>query len=295
MNGSSKSRSPEARKPTADGRRSTRGAGTKGSVARSESPTKKTPARKMATPRKPRKNARGGSAQPESINGDAPKHEEENVKVQVETEKLPSPDGDDEIEHTKVNIEMPAHSPDLELPNDAEDMLEKAREMVAAANQVGGGGRTTTPLRSKRKASEMDPDDLDAPVGPVAKRARQTELELRKERIKRRALTGIATCVAIGYVSASQRTLWRVFANCAAARWCPASWLSWALFHSQAGSSGTVPALLKIILDWLLFFTPMIPLYVTSFVHGVCATWRAQGMCCAGFLATAANAGLIAW
>ena len=201
MNGSSKSRSPEAKKAAADGRRSTRGATGRGSVARSESPTKKTPARKMATPRKPRnRTVRGGSAQPESINGDLTKHEEETVKVQVETEKLPSPDGEDEIEHTKVNIEMPAHSPDLELPNDAETMLEKAREMVEAANQVGGG-RPTSPLKSKRKASEMDPDDLDAPVGPVAKRARQTELELRKERIKRRALTGIATCVAIGYVA----------------------------------------------------------------------------------------------
>ncbi len=202
MNGASKS-PPATDKKALDGRRSTRGGTTKGSVARSESPTKKA-ARKIATPRKTaRKGRSAASVEPEFANGGSEdtheemvKHEE-NVKVQIESEKHPSADGGQDIEHTKVNIEMPSTHPDLEIPDDAESMLEKAREMVNVANEVGGA-RTTTP-RTKRKAAELDSDG-EVAVGPLAKRAKKVELELRKEKIKRRAVTGIVASLAIGYV-----------------------------------------------------------------------------------------------
>ena len=155
------------------------------------SPTKKTPARKMATPRKPRTTkGRGKSTEPEAVNGDAPN----TVKVEVETEAGP----DDELERTKVNVTMPTDHPELELPDNAEDLLAKAREMVAEAEKISGVPPSAS--KGKRKASELiDGDEPGSPTLPV-KRARTVDLELRKERIKRRALTGIAASLAIGYV-----------------------------------------------------------------------------------------------
>jgi len=199
VNGSAKS--PE--KKPADGRRSTRGR-----TPRSESPSaaKKTPARKIATPRRPRK-GRGAlasvdesaSVEPESINGDAAPLQE-TVKVEVETTTKPSDSGDEEIETTKVNVEMPAGHPELPLPDDTQEMLEVARRMVKEAQKVSGGPSTS---KGKRKAEEMiDEDDevgIEGPA-PTTKRARKMEVELRKEKIKRRALTGIAASLAIGYV-----------------------------------------------------------------------------------------------
>ncbi|KAK3721054.1 hypothetical protein LTR37_003344 [Vermiconidia calcicola] len=168
-----------------DGRRSTR-------AQKSESPTKKMPARKIATPRKPRK-GRGKSVEPESVNGDA--QLQETVKVEVETEAHPTASGDEEIEHTKVNIEMPMGHPDLDIPDDAEGMLAKAREMVAEAEKIGG----PSTLKGKRKAVEMiDSDDEEAIGSAPTKRARKAELELRKERLRRKTLTGIATTLAFG-------------------------------------------------------------------------------------------------
>lgn len=190
LNGSSKS--PDTKKASTDGRRSTRG---KSSAARSESPTKKTPGRKIATPRKPRK-GRGKSAEPDTaVNGEVEK--QETVKVEVETQRLPSPDGDEEIERTKVNVEMPASHPDLELPDNAEEMLEKAREMVAEANSVGGA-RPKSPKGKRKAADALDAEDGEGSAQPVVKRAKKAELEIRKERIKRRALTGIVASLAIG-------------------------------------------------------------------------------------------------
>nr|POE71966.1 hypothetical protein CFP56_11842 [Quercus suber] len=202
-----------------DGRRSTRRGG---SVSvRSESPTKeskiKTPARKIATPRTKRGRGRpalgsvdegGISLESESINGDAHKHEEtssrptsrrETVKIEVETTTTELPGDDEEVEHTKVNIEMPTGHPDLELPNDAEAMLEKARQMVREANSISGP--STTSKVSKRKAEEMvEADDEVGLEGPAsrANKTRKMEVELRKERIRRRAMAGIAATLFIG-------------------------------------------------------------------------------------------------
>ena len=194
VNGSG--RSPE--KKSTDGKRSMRGRS-----ARSESPSaaKKTSARKIATPRKPRK-GRGtltsvdenASVEPESVNGDA-QLLQDTVKVEVETTTRPSEDGDEEVESTRVNVELPTGHPNLPLPDDAQEMLETARKMVREAQKVDGSSTS----KGKRKAEEMiDEDSLEGPV-PAVKRARKMEVELRKEKVKRRTITGIAVSLAFGY------------------------------------------------------------------------------------------------
>lgn len=198
-------RSPE--KP--DGRRSARGRS-----LRSASPMKKDAStRKYATPRKTRK-PRGAlkfdedaaaiaEEAAESINGElataTARQSTENVKVEVETVMQPSPEGD-EIESTKVNIEMPAGLPELKLPNDAQAMLAEARAMVHEAEKINGTNSSSA--KGKRKAEEMvEDDDEEAELLPP-KRVKAVQTELRKEKIKRRAITGIAAGLAFGYVLA---------------------------------------------------------------------------------------------
>lgn len=199
-NGTKKSKSPTPKKTA--GRRSVR-------AARSESPVKKTPARKIATPRKPRTTRRKAEAEEEAasvtgdaVNGDAQGDAEEKVRVEIENAAQPTADGEEEIEQTKVNIQMPASHPDLEVPDNAQDMLAQAREMVDEANKLNGTSTGTVKGKGKRKADEIaaDEDEVPAAAGPEVKRAKTVQLELRKERIKRRALTGIAASLAIGYV-----------------------------------------------------------------------------------------------
>lgn len=198
-------RSPE--KP--DGRRSTRGRS-----LRSASPMKKDAStRKFATPRKTRK-PRGtlkfeeeaaaiAEEAAESLNGELAtahaRQSTENVKVEVETVMKPSPDGDEEVESTKVNIEMPAGLPELQLPNDAQEMLAQARAMVHEAEKING----TSSAKGKRKAEEMVEDDEEELELLPPKRVKAVQTELRKEKIKRRAITGIAAGLAFGYVLTS--------------------------------------------------------------------------------------------
>jgi len=201
-------RSPEKR--SLDGRRSTRGR-----TQRSESPSaggKKTPARKFATPRRPRK-TRGGlasvdehaSAEPEALTvngGDLP----DTVQVKAETTTRPAETGDGEVEITKARVSMPSGHPDLPLPDDTQAMLETARRMVKEARKLEP---STSNKKGKRKAEEMledDDDDDDEEAGdgpaarPMAKRARKMEVALRKETIKRKTYTGIFLGLAVGCV-----------------------------------------------------------------------------------------------
>lgn len=193
-------RSPEKPSPakSAAGRRSTRGARS----VRSESPTmekqKPTP-RKMATPRKPRK-GRAATLEPvdeaEPVNGT-----KDTVKVEIENTTIPDEEGEEQVESTKVNITMPSNHPDMPIPNDSAEMLQKAKETVMEARKLDGTASRTR--KGKRKAEEMvDEDDEVGLEGPSTtrpvKRPRAAEIELRKEKIRRRAMAGIAASLALG-------------------------------------------------------------------------------------------------
>lgn len=177
---------------TPGGRRTTRGARS----MRSESPSKaKATPRKIATPRRPRR-TRGTTAEPEEpvvpeTNGtSAPK---DTVRLEVETTT-----GVNGEEDTKLKVEMPTNHPDLKIPDNTEDMLEKARQMVAEARKIDG---TITREKGKRKVDEAidEEDEIEAEAASrAAGRVRPNEVELRKEKIRRRALTGIVATLAAG-------------------------------------------------------------------------------------------------
>lgn len=111
--------------------------------------------------------------------------------------------GDIETTTTNVKIQMPGGSADFPLPEDPEEMIAKAKEMVKEAQKLDG--QLFEDSKSlKRKAEELENDDdeddeFDGDLQP-AKRARLLEHELKKEKVRKRALFGVAATLAIGYV-----------------------------------------------------------------------------------------------
>ena len=68
--------------------------------------------------------------------------------------------------------------------------------MVHEAEKING----TSSAKGKRKAEEMVEDDEEELELLPPKRVKAVQTELRKEKIKRRAITGIAAGLAFGYV-----------------------------------------------------------------------------------------------
>ena len=143
----------------------------------------------------------------ESVNGEASivaenqseaatekRHDE---KVLVEVDSAVEVNGDTETTHTTVKVEMPFGSPEMPMPEDTEAMISKAKEMVEEARKLegesSGGG--------KRKAEVLDDDETDeerdAELQP-AKRARLLQQEVKVQRVRNRALVGLAATMAIG-------------------------------------------------------------------------------------------------
>lgn len=135
-----------------------------------------------------------------------PVEEEPKVKVHIQ-EDVKSIGNGTEVTHTKFELEVPlsAGIPDAE---DARRMLEEARNMVnAAAAEAAPSGSKVQSAKGKRKAEEFEADneaedggennESSAAAQPRAKKAR-TEVQLQKQKARRRALWGISLTLAVG-------------------------------------------------------------------------------------------------
>jgi hypothetical protein len=118
----------------------------------------------------------------------------ESEMVKVEVDQTVEVEGDTEVTHTNVTVQMPAGSPELPLPEDTEKMLETAKRMVEEAKTL----ESSPKISRKRKAADPEPSDIDAelPAQP-AKKARVLEEKLKREKVRTRAVLGVTATLAI--------------------------------------------------------------------------------------------------
>lgn len=142
-----------------------------------------------------------------------PREEDPKVKVDVK-EKITKNKKGGETKTVTTEVELPL--PTAGEPPSAEEiskMMEAAKEMVKSQNEGEGTPKKTpskegSAKKSKRKANDISvgKDEKETSdnaekeeEAPRAKKAK-TEVELRRTKVKNRALFGIGATVAVGYV-----------------------------------------------------------------------------------------------
>ncbi|EPS43291.1 hypothetical protein H072_2698 [Dactylellina haptotyla CBS 200.50] len=122
------------------------------------------------------------------------------VKAEVEVETTTEKKGDDVIESTHIKVEIqPSSDAQSLLPETPEDIIAKAKEMVAEA--MKDASETTS--NKKRKLDESSSQDipnietLEISSPKKSKRARVIDV-ITEEKFQKRALIGISATVALG-------------------------------------------------------------------------------------------------
>lgn len=129
--------------------------------------------------------------------------EEPKVKVNIDQDVKIEENGT-EVERTKVDLRMPFTAGGPPSADDAARMIEEAKAMVASA-EADVAEASSKAAKGKRKAEDYEADideegadgETSLALRPRAKKAK-TEVELRKDKVKRRALVGITFTLAAG-------------------------------------------------------------------------------------------------
>lgn len=124
----------------------------------------------------------------ETVVEEFPTKKEPTVKVEINN--VHQTNGDVEVEETRVKVEYPHDEAKfLPIPENTEDVMEKAKAMVEESRRLEGDLPT-----KKRKAGEFSDDSTDeySINPPSAKRSRLLEEQLKQEKIKTKALIGLS-------------------------------------------------------------------------------------------------------
>lgn len=146
------------------------------------------------------------SIEKESVLHLQPVEEEPRVRVNIDQD-IKSDEKGVEIKHTKFELEVP-FTAGIPGPDDARRMIEEARSMVEVANEADqASAKSVKAIKGKRKAEDFEVDnepeegaengESSTALQPRAKRAK-TQVEVRKQKVRNRAVWGIAFTAAVG-------------------------------------------------------------------------------------------------
>lgn len=136
----------------------------------------------------------------------------EDGAVKVEVDSTVETNGEVAVKSTKVTVDFPK---EIEMPETTEQMIAKAKEMVEAAKKLEGPSSSKkSRKRGAEEISTMEPGEQgegeeesveeERNEQQPAKKTKVLETELKKEKVKTRALIGLSATLALGYAVFSQ-------------------------------------------------------------------------------------------